>query len=167
MLRYFFFSILLFLCFNSFSQISLIDNSSNGISTNLAINNSNSDITSKTISKGATKYYNVTILWPTGRNSYDTYQFECPDDVYILDEAEKHGIALPYGSRVGVDFTSAGFLVSGTVDNSDQTLLCDSALDQCFILLDTSYPTSDCVIKSHMEIEANAYWMNHCQFSSN
>lgn len=104
------------------------------------------------------QYFKVKIIFPGG---YE-HEFYCSNETYILDEAEKNGLTLPYSSRAGVDFTSAALLVSGTVDISDQSLLCDKAIDAGFILLDVAYPTSDCVIYSHKETDAVDYWMTHC-----
>ena len=66
-------------------------------------------------------------------------QLSCPDDTYILDAAEEAGVIcpIPAGRRL---FTCAGRLVSGSVDQTDQSFLDDDQIGQGFALLCVSYP---------------------------
>ncbi|MEE3720030.1 2Fe-2S iron-sulfur cluster-binding protein [Tumidithrix elongata RA019] len=74
-----------------------------------------------------------------------------PDSEYILDMAIEAGIKLPYSCKKGTCSACIAKLVSGEVDQTEQSFLSATEIAAGYTVTCVAYPLSDCILHTHQE----------------
>ena len=92
--------------------------------------------------------FSVIVESPIGE---EDLRFECEPEEFILDAADRAGMELPFSCRSGGCLVCTAKLLDGTVQMAEQYVLEEEHIEQGYILLCCTAPTSDVRIISHQE----------------
>ena len=93
--------------------------------------------------------YQITLISPEGEKQ----TINCDDGEFILDAAERQGMDVPYSCRSGACTTCCCKMVSGKVDQSQQSILDDDDMGEGYVLICSAIPLADCTMHTHKEGE--------------
>ncbi|AFZ30774.1 ferredoxin (2Fe-2S) [Gloeocapsa sp. PCC 7428] len=97
-----------------------------------------------------TRYYKIQIR---DRARDQNYTLEVPEDGYILQNAEKQGVELPFSCRNGACTTCAVRVLSGEIYQPEAMGLSPELRAKGYALLCVSYPLSDLEVETQDEDE--------------
>ena len=81
-------------------------------------------------------------------------EFECSEDLSILDTASALGLALPAVCRGGACSACVAKQVSGEApDQSEQSYLSEDELEAGYVLLCVAYARGECAFETHKTAE--------------
>ena len=89
----------------------------------------------------------ITLQSPDG----STETFECDEETTILDALEEEGIDHPSSCRSGACSSCAMKIVSGEVNQEEQTFLDDDQMEEGYVLTCVAYPESDLTLLTEQE----------------
>jgi len=93
--------------------------------------------------------HRVFLLTPAGET-----EFECSEELSILDTASAHGLALPAVCRGGACSACVAKQLTGAVpDQSEQSYLSEEELEAGYVLLCVAYARGDCSFETHKNAE--------------
>lgn len=87
------------------------------------------------------------------RTHNKTYTIQVPEDRYILQDAEKQGVELPYLCRNGACTSCAVRVLSGEIYQPEAMGLSPELRQQGYALLCVSYPRTDLEVETQDEDE--------------
>lgn len=76
---------------------------------------------------------------------------DVPDTESILGEAFEYGIKIPFECVMGTCAMCLGKIMSGTVDQSEQSFLNDQQIQEGYVLTCVAKPTSNCILEVELE----------------
>jgi ferredoxin len=80
-----------------------------------------------------------------------TNRFRLPGDQYVWDGADGVGIDLPISCDAGACSTCLWKVLSGSIDQSEQTFLTEDQMADGWALSCVTYATSDIIVKVNQE----------------
>lgn len=93
--------------------------------------------------------YEVTFITDNANNG----TISVSPNEFILDVSENKGYSFPYDCRAGSCGVCAMRLISGSVDQSDQSFLNEEQIDAGYFMSCVSYPQSDIIAVTNVEGE--------------